>query len=336
MQTCAPRWSWRRRLRWPTPTVCSRWPATTISAAGSWPTRPERSRGPNHRRPTPSLRCRPMRLDQVLPGAAPAGARDLQISGLAYDNRLVAPGTLFFCVPGFTRDGHDFAPDAVARGGCAGRRAPARARGAPGAGRVGPGGDGPGGGRVLRRPDEPTADRRGDRDERQDDERLPRAGAAGGRRPSDRPAGNGQERDRRRRARRRADDPGGDRPAAHVPDDGRCRRPGVRDGGLLARAGAAPRRRDPLRRRDLHQPHPGPPRLPSDDGGLLQRQAAAVLRRRASGGVRDQRRRPLRGAARRRARRAGHVRAARRARRLPRHERANRSRWLDVHRGHAR
>ena len=60
-----------------------------------------------------------MRLDQVLPGAAPAGARDLQISGLAYDNRLVTPGTLFFCVPGFTRDGHDFAPDAVSRGAVA-------------------------------------------------------------------------------------------------------------------------------------------------------------------------------------------------------------------------
>jgi UDP-N-acetylmuramoyl-L-alanyl-D-glutamate--2,6-diaminopimelate ligase len=60
-----------------------------------------------------------MRLDQVLPGAAPAGARDLQISGLAYDNRRVAPGTLFFCVPGYSRDGHDFAPDAVARGAVA-------------------------------------------------------------------------------------------------------------------------------------------------------------------------------------------------------------------------
>jgi len=60
-----------------------------------------------------------MRLDQVLPGAAPAGARGLQISTLAYDNRLVQPGTLFFCVPGFTRDGHDFAPDAVARGAVA-------------------------------------------------------------------------------------------------------------------------------------------------------------------------------------------------------------------------
>jgi UDP-N-acetylmuramoyl-L-alanyl-D-glutamate--2,6-diaminopimelate ligase len=31
----------------------------------------------------------------------------------------VRPGTLFFCVPGFTRDGHDFAPDAIAHGAVA-------------------------------------------------------------------------------------------------------------------------------------------------------------------------------------------------------------------------
>ncbi len=57
-----------------------------------------------------------MRLDQVLPAAAGV---DVEISGLAYDNRLAGPGTLFFCVPGFTRDGHDFAADAVARGAVA-------------------------------------------------------------------------------------------------------------------------------------------------------------------------------------------------------------------------
>jgi UDP-N-acetylmuramoyl-L-alanyl-D-glutamate--2,6-diaminopimelate ligase len=48
-------------------------------------------------------------------GAGP----DVEITGLAYDNRTVEPGTLFFCVPGFTRDGHDFAPDAVQRGAAA-------------------------------------------------------------------------------------------------------------------------------------------------------------------------------------------------------------------------
>src|SRR3954467_7407206 len=44
---------------------------------------------------------------------------DVVVTGLTFDNRLVAPGTLFFCVPGVTRDGHDFAPHAVARGAAA-------------------------------------------------------------------------------------------------------------------------------------------------------------------------------------------------------------------------
>jgi UDP-N-acetylmuramoyl-L-alanyl-D-glutamate--2,6-diaminopimelate ligase len=47
------------------------------------------------------------------------GAPEVEISGLAYDNRSVTPGTLFFCVPGFKADGHDFAPDAVERGAAA-------------------------------------------------------------------------------------------------------------------------------------------------------------------------------------------------------------------------
>src|SRR5215216_2953532 len=44
---------------------------------------------------------------------------EVEVVALAYDNRAVVPGTLFFCVPGFTRDGHDFASDAVARGAAA-------------------------------------------------------------------------------------------------------------------------------------------------------------------------------------------------------------------------
>ncbi len=56
-----------------------------------------------------------MRLAEIL-ADAPAAAGPVEITGLAYDNRLVTPGTLFFCVPGFTRDGHDFAGDAIARG----------------------------------------------------------------------------------------------------------------------------------------------------------------------------------------------------------------------------
>ena len=59
-----------------------------------------------------------MQLGQLLQQSAEAD-RAVEISGLAYDNRMVAPGALFFCVPGFTRDGHDFAADAVARGAVA-------------------------------------------------------------------------------------------------------------------------------------------------------------------------------------------------------------------------
>ncbi len=59
-----------------------------------------------------------MRLQQLMPGAPPA-AGELEITGLAYDNRAVGPGALFFCVPGFTRDGHEFAPDAIAHGAVA-------------------------------------------------------------------------------------------------------------------------------------------------------------------------------------------------------------------------
>src|SRR5581483_2288937 len=38
------------------------------------------------------------------------------VADLAYDTRAVGPGTVFFCVPGSTVDGHDLAADAVARG----------------------------------------------------------------------------------------------------------------------------------------------------------------------------------------------------------------------------
>ncbi len=47
------------------------------------------------------------------------GAPAVEISDLAYDDRAVGPGTLFFCVRGFTRDGHDFAAVAIERGAAA-------------------------------------------------------------------------------------------------------------------------------------------------------------------------------------------------------------------------
>jgi UDP-N-acetylmuramoyl-L-alanyl-D-glutamate--2,6-diaminopimelate ligase len=56
-----------------------------------------------------------MRLRELFP-QAPA---DPEVTGLAYDGRRVQPGTAFFCVRGFTRDGHDFAGQAVADGAVA-------------------------------------------------------------------------------------------------------------------------------------------------------------------------------------------------------------------------
>jgi UDP-N-acetylmuramoyl-L-alanyl-D-glutamate--2,6-diaminopimelate ligase len=44
------------------------------------------------------------------------GAPEVEISALAYSSESVAPGALFFCVPGFRADGHDFAAGAVERG----------------------------------------------------------------------------------------------------------------------------------------------------------------------------------------------------------------------------
>jgi UDP-N-acetylmuramoyl-L-alanyl-D-glutamate--2,6-diaminopimelate ligase len=61
-----------------------------------------------------------LRLDEVIPTGEPFGsAAGLEITNLAYATTQVTPGTLFFCVPGFTRDGHDFAPQAIEAGAVA-------------------------------------------------------------------------------------------------------------------------------------------------------------------------------------------------------------------------
>ncbi len=59
-----------------------------------------------------------MRLGELL-SDTPRELRDVEIGGLAFDSRAVEPRTLFFCVRGFTSDGHAFAPQAVARGAVA-------------------------------------------------------------------------------------------------------------------------------------------------------------------------------------------------------------------------
>ena len=43
----------------------------------------------------------------------------VEVTDLAYDARAVTPGALFFCIPGKTADGHDFAGEAVERGAIA-------------------------------------------------------------------------------------------------------------------------------------------------------------------------------------------------------------------------
>jgi UDP-N-acetylmuramoyl-L-alanyl-D-glutamate--2,6-diaminopimelate ligase len=60
-----------------------------------------------------------MKLSEVMAGAGVPAVADVEISDLAYDSRAVRPGTLFFCVPGFTSDGHDYAPTAVEHGAAA-------------------------------------------------------------------------------------------------------------------------------------------------------------------------------------------------------------------------
>src|SRR4051795_6261022 len=55
-----------------------------------------------------------MLLSEIL-GEGPEG----EINRLADEKREVGPGTLFFCVKGFTRDGHELAPEAIERGAVA-------------------------------------------------------------------------------------------------------------------------------------------------------------------------------------------------------------------------
>ena len=61
------------------------------------------------------------RLTQLLKDVDVAGGTvpNVPIEGVAYRSDRVHPGDVFFCVPGFRFDGHDFAADAVSRGAAA-------------------------------------------------------------------------------------------------------------------------------------------------------------------------------------------------------------------------
>src|SRR5918995_1033890 len=63
-----------------------------------------------------------MRLSELVEGTgveAVRGDAEVEIADLAYDSQRVGPGALFFCVRGMSSDGHESAPDAVARGAAA-------------------------------------------------------------------------------------------------------------------------------------------------------------------------------------------------------------------------
>ena len=48
-----------------------------------------------------------------------SGRTDPQVLSVAYDSRKVAPGALFFALPGEKANGSEFAGDAIARGAIA-------------------------------------------------------------------------------------------------------------------------------------------------------------------------------------------------------------------------
>ena len=165
---------------------------------------------------------------------------------------------------------------------------------------------------------EPVAEafgRRRHRDERQDHDCEPRPARARGMRRAVRARLD----DRGRRASARVFGPRSgaqhDARPGGAPGDlprlGGRRLPGRRDGGVVARARAAPRGRHALRLRRLHEPDAGPPRLPPDDGGLLRRQAPALPGARAARGRRERGRRMGRPPPRRATRRGGGRRPAR-------------------------
>ena len=127
-------------------------------------------------------------------------------------------------------------------------------------------------------------DRRGGhRHERQDHLGVPAPLDPRCRRPAARRADEHRAAGRRLGPPDRAEHARGDRPAEALPRDARGRRPELRDGGDVDRRRPGTPRRHALRGAPVHEPDPGPPRLPRDDGGLLRGEARALRPGRAGG-----------------------------------------------------
>ena len=176
------------------------------------------------------------------------------VTGVAYDSRTRrARRTSSSRLKGLHADGAAFARQALERGAVADRRrssrAPAdvrRARGLSVHGRAARAGAARGD--VLSASERGDAGRRHHRHERQDDDGVSRGvDLRGGGHPVRR-ARHGGVPDRRRAPRRDTHDARGARRAAAAPRDGRPRVRRLRDGSVVARAGAPPRRRDDVSR----------------------------------------------------------------------------------------
>ena len=171
-----------------------------------------------------------------------AGDADVEVAAITHDSRDVTPGSCFACIPGAVTDGHDHAPEAVARGAVAllvERPLPldvAAGRGAERARRARAGRRHP-----LREPLGRDAGARRHRHQRQDHHHLPargdRARARGDRvgvvgTVGARVAG----RDDLQLEHRRAHHARGERPAGAAARDARRGARHRRDGGVVARA----------------------------------------------------------------------------------------------------
>lgn len=109
--TTAARQARERRVSCPTfPAPDLRWPVSSISSSSAAPGGPVDDAGPV---PT-SLRSLAALTGGRLVG--PLDGADVAVTDVTHDSRAAGADVLFACRPGARADGHDFAPDAVARG----------------------------------------------------------------------------------------------------------------------------------------------------------------------------------------------------------------------------
>ena len=134
-------------------------------------------------------------------------------------------------------------------------------------------------GRCVLRASLPGPRRRGHHgDEREDHDVLSLRGPSSG--SGSRHGGHRDDPVRRARAgpRRRPDHARGDRAPGAARRDGGGGGRRRRHGSVLARLGAPSRGRRRVRRGRVHEPDPGPSRLPRDDAGVCRREAPPLLR----------------------------------------------------------